>query len=64
MTRLHDSIEGRTKQIVGEIIGDGRLVAEGDEQVRRARLHAEQDDQNNGGSSPGAWPLQNGDNTP
>ena len=36
MTALYDKMEGRTKQLVGELIGDGRLFSEGKQQVRAA----------------------------
>ena len=36
MTTLYDKIEGGTKQLVGELIGDGRLFAEGKQQARAA----------------------------
>jgi uncharacterized protein YjbJ (UPF0337 family) len=36
VTALYDKMEGRTKQLVGELIGDGRLFSEGKQQVRAA----------------------------
>lgn len=41
MTKFHDKVEGRTKQIFGEMIGDGRLVSEGKEQIRKSELKPE-----------------------
>jgi uncharacterized protein YjbJ (UPF0337 family) len=36
MSRLQKKAEGRTKQIVGQMIGDDRLVDEGKDEERRA----------------------------
>lgn len=36
MSRLQKKAEGRTKQIVGQMIGDDQLVNEGKEEERRA----------------------------
>ncbi len=36
MSRLQKKAEGRTKQIVGQMIGDDKLVQEGKEEVRLA----------------------------
>jgi uncharacterized protein YjbJ (UPF0337 family) len=36
MTRIHDKAQGRTKQIVGQMIGDDKLVLEGKEEARKA----------------------------
>jgi len=36
MTKMQKKAEGRTKQIVGQMIGDDKLVLEGKEQERRA----------------------------
>lgn len=36
MTRFHDKVEGRTKQIVGHMVGDDQLIAEGQAQERTA----------------------------
>jgi uncharacterized protein YjbJ (UPF0337 family) len=33
---LYEKVEGRTKQLVAELIGDGRLFSEGKQQVRAA----------------------------
>lgn len=38
MTRFHEKVEGRVKQMVGEMIGDHQLVHEGAEQLRKADL--------------------------
>lgn len=36
MTRLQEKAQGRTKQVVGQIIGDDKMVLEGKEEERRA----------------------------
>src|SRR5437868_4388168 len=36
MTKLQKKAQGRTKQVVGQMIGDDRLVLEGKEEERRA----------------------------
>ena len=36
MTKLREKAQGRTKQIVGQMIGDDQLVHEGKEQERKA----------------------------
>jgi len=36
MTKLREKAQGRTKQIVGQMIGDDELVHEGKEQERKA----------------------------
>ena len=36
MTRFHDKAEGRTKQIIGQMIGDDKLVQEGKAEEQRA----------------------------
>jgi len=36
MSRMHQKAQGRTKQIVGQMIGDDRLVQEGKEEEHRA----------------------------
>lgn len=40
MTKMLEKLEGRTKQF----IGDGRLAAEGDQQVRKADVKSQSDD--------------------
>jgi uncharacterized protein YjbJ (UPF0337 family) len=50
MTKFHEKVEGRTKQIFGEMIGDGRLVSEGKEQVRKAEVKPQPDDREIGSS--------------
>jgi uncharacterized protein YjbJ (UPF0337 family) len=37
MTKFRDKAQARTKQIVGEMVGDDRLVQEGKEQERKAK---------------------------
>lgn len=44
MTKMLEKLEGRTKQFIGEVIGDGRLAAEGDQQVREADVKSQSDD--------------------
>jgi hypothetical protein len=45
-------VEGRTKQIFGGMISDGRLVSEGKEQVRKAEVKPQSDNrENDSGSS-------------
>jgi uncharacterized protein YjbJ (UPF0337 family) len=41
MTKLREKAQGRTKQIVGQMIGDDELVHEGKEQERDAGKEAE-----------------------
>ena len=36
MTRLQEKAQGHTKQTVGQMIGDDKLVLEGKDQVRKA----------------------------
>jgi uncharacterized protein YjbJ (UPF0337 family) len=36
MTRLQDKAQGATKQAVGQMVGDEKLVREGKDQVRKA----------------------------
>jgi uncharacterized protein YjbJ (UPF0337 family) len=36
MTRLQDKAQGHTKQVVGQMVGDDKLVLEGKDQVRKA----------------------------
>jgi uncharacterized protein YjbJ (UPF0337 family) len=36
MTRLREKAQARTKQVVGQIIGDDKLVEEGKEEQQRA----------------------------
>ena len=36
MSKFHEKVEGRTKQIVGQMIGDDQLVREGKTQERKA----------------------------
>jgi uncharacterized protein YjbJ (UPF0337 family) len=40
MTRLHEKVQGLTKQAIGQMIGDDKLVVEGKEEQR----HAEKDE--------------------
>lgn len=37
MGKLTDKVAGKTKQVVGEITGDGKLVEEGKEQVKKGK---------------------------
>ena len=36
MTRFHDRAEAQTRQIIGQMLGDDRLVEEGKKQLREA----------------------------
>jgi uncharacterized protein YjbJ (UPF0337 family) len=36
MTRIQEKAQGHTKQAVGQMVGDDKLVVEGKEQVRKA----------------------------
>ena len=36
MTRFQEKAQARTKQVVGQMIGDDKLVVEGKEEERRA----------------------------
>jgi uncharacterized protein YjbJ (UPF0337 family) len=36
MTRLREKAQGHTKQVIGQMVGDDRLVVEGQQQVRDA----------------------------
>ena len=44
MSKFHEKVEGRTKQIVGQMIGDDQLVREGKTQERKT-----EDDRSGGG---------------
>jgi uncharacterized protein YjbJ (UPF0337 family) len=41
MTKVREKAQGRTKQIVGQMVGDELLVEEGKEQERKAEEPAE-----------------------
>jgi uncharacterized protein YjbJ (UPF0337 family) len=41
MTKFREKAQGRTKQIVGQMIGDNELVQEGKEQERQAEEETE-----------------------
>jgi len=47
MTRWQEKAQGHTKQVVGQMIGDDKLVLEGKEEVRHAdeRQEAERQDE-------------------
>ena len=48
MTRLQEKAQARTKQVVGQMIGDDKLVVEGKEEERRAeekKTPGDRDDQ-------------------
>ncbi len=49
MTRLHDKAQAHTKQIVGQMIGDDKLVLEGKDEERKA----EQAKKKEAGDRPG-----------
>jgi uncharacterized protein YjbJ (UPF0337 family) len=44
MTKLREKAQGRTKQIVGQMIGDDQLVQEGKQQERQAEKETESSD--------------------
>jgi uncharacterized protein YjbJ (UPF0337 family) len=46
MTRFREKAQAKTKQIVGQMVGDNRLVEEGQEQERKAQaVHEEEHDE-------------------
>ncbi|WJR80465.1 hypothetical protein [Bradyrhizobium sp. NP1] len=45
MSKFREKAQGRTKQVVGEMIGDRELVDEGREQERKAEKEAQRDHQ-------------------
>ena len=45
MSTFREKAQGRTKQMVGEMIGDRQLVEEGKEQAQEAERKAHADDQ-------------------
>ena len=68
MSKLHEKAQAQVKQVVGQMIGDGRLVAEGREQQQRAE-HPQQTEQGHdepsrkhggdaGGEAPGSRKRQ------
>jgi uncharacterized protein YjbJ (UPF0337 family) len=44
MNKIREKAQGRTKQIVGQMVGDELLVQEGKEQEREADEHDEGDE--------------------
>jgi uncharacterized protein YjbJ (UPF0337 family) len=48
MMRLQQKAQGRTKQAVGQMIGDDKLVLEGKEEERRAEENDAADNQRTG----------------
>ena len=44
MTRMQQKAQGRTKQVVGKMIGDDKLVVEGKEEERQAEATQTADD--------------------
>lgn len=42
MTAVREKAQGFTKQLIGEMIGDGVLVQEGKQQQEHAQEHAEE----------------------
>jgi uncharacterized protein YjbJ (UPF0337 family) len=53
MTRLQEKARGRTKQAVGQMIGDDKMVVEGKEEERHAEEAEEKD---KSGKSAGSRP--------
>jgi uncharacterized protein YjbJ (UPF0337 family) len=51
MTRLQEKAQGRTKQVVGQMIGDDKLVLEGKAEERRAEEAEEKAKSKKSGSS-------------
>jgi uncharacterized protein YjbJ (UPF0337 family) len=51
MTRLQEKAQGRTKQIVGQMIGDDKLVLEGKAEERSAEEAEEKAKSEESGSS-------------
>jgi len=51
MTRLQEKAQGRTKQVVGQMIGDDKLVPEGEAEERRAEEAEEKAKSKKSGSS-------------
>lgn len=47
MSKFHEKAQARTKQIIGQLVGDNRLVKEGKEQARQAEPKPELSDQQN-----------------
>lgn len=45
LDRTADKVAGKTKRVVAEVIGDGRLSEEGRRQERQAERRAEEDDE-------------------
>lgn len=43
MTRFRQKAEAQTMQIIGQMIGDDRLVQEGKEEQRQAEIEAQQE---------------------
>jgi uncharacterized protein YjbJ (UPF0337 family) len=44
MNKIREKAQGRTKQIVGQMVGDELLVQEGKEQEREADEHGQSDE--------------------
>lgn len=55
MTRLQEKAQGRTKQVVGQMIGDDKLVVEGKAEERRAEK-AEEAEKAKSGKSRSSQP--------
>ncbi|MGY4624653.1 hypothetical protein [Bradyrhizobium sp. USDA 4486] len=51
MTRIRDKIAGKTKQVIAEVTGDGKLAEEGKEQAKKP--------DNEPAKPPGNKPLGN-----
>ncbi len=47
MSKFHERAQARTKQIIGQIVGDNELVSEGKAQERQAEPKTEPSDERN-----------------
>lgn len=45
MTKLREKVQARTMQVVGQMIGDEKLVQEGKEEERKADAESGSDDE-------------------
>ena len=54
MTKFREKAEGRTMQVVGQMIGDDKLVQEGKEQAQQAEQEVESASKHDENSEPAA----------
>jgi uncharacterized protein YjbJ (UPF0337 family) len=52
MNRFQEKAQGKTKEIIGEMIGDNLLVQEGKEQAQHAEEKAKRTEHNDDRASP------------